>query len=340
MMFMRAQDMCMALQFGSGRIVQCNERVRTVLGYSPEEMVGRPIASLTCLENSPSSENCLRKLSDGPGLPPTRLPLRCKDGSLVDTWVSVAGVREASGQVAFACALLRSARAPSPRAEDPARLRSLLFALSVAEERERRRIAAGLHDELGQLLAIARFKLGQLGDAEEPIARKSLCGELADVIDQAIRATRTTTFELSSPVLQQFGIEAAIRTLGERLQSLYGIDFRFVSDGLQVVLPESTLAVILRVIRELLFNVHKHARARRVVAVVRRAEGEQVFEVRDDGCGLPAAAMRSLSPSGGFGLLSVKAQVESLGGSFAIGACADGGTRALVRIPQPRPPTS
>jgi PAS domain S-box-containing protein len=340
MMFSRAPDVCVALQFGSGRIVQCNERVRTVLGFAPEEVVGRSLASLAFTEDSQPARNFLHTLAAGTDLPPTRLPMRCKDGTRVDVCVSVAGVREPSGRVAFGCALLRAPRARVPSTEDPARLRSLLFALSVAEERERRRIAAGLHDELGQLLAIARFKLGQLGDAQDPMARKGLCDELAEVIDQAIRATRTTTFELSSPVLEQFGIEAAIRTLGERLQTLYGIDFRLVSDGVPVVLPESTLAVILRVIRELFFNVHKHARAHRVVAVVRRVEGEQVFEVQDDGCGLSALTARGLSPAGGFGLLSVKAQVESLGGSFAIGPCAGGGTRALVRIPQSRPPTS
>lgn len=332
--------MCVALQFGSGRIVQCNEHVRSTLGYSPEEVVGRPIAALARLEHSPVAQGCFRKLVAGSDLQPTRLPMRCKDGSSVDVCMSVAGVRDNSGQITFGCALLRAPRAPSVPAENPARLRSLLFALSVAEERERRRIAAGLHDELGQLLAIARFKLGQLGDTDDAAARRGLCAELTDVIDQSIRATRATTFELSSPVLKQFGIEAAIRTLGERLQALYGLDFRLVSDGVRVVLPEPTLVVILRVIRELFFNVHKHARAHRVVAVVRRAEGEQIFEVRDDGCGFPKATVQGLSPAGGFGLLSVRAQVESLGGSFFVGPRAGGGTCALVRIPQPRPPSS
>ncbi|MFN8995438.1 MAG: PAS domain-containing protein, partial [Pseudomonadota bacterium] len=81
MMFSRAPDVCVALQFGSGRIVQCNERVRTVLGFAPEEVVGRSLASLAFTEDSQPARNFLHTLAAGTDLPPTRLPMRCKDGT-------------------------------------------------------------------------------------------------------------------------------------------------------------------------------------------------------------------------------------------------------------------
>lgn len=341
-MFARAPDMCVALRFGSGTIMQCNERVRTTLGYAPEEVVGRSIVALACPDASASTRESLRQLARGPDLRASHLPMRGKDGSRVDVCVTAAGVRDDDGRISFGLAVLRARHAPveATPADNPARLRALLYALSMAEERERRRIAAGLHDELGQLLAIAKLKLGQLGEAREPAERERLAAELSAVIDQASRATRATTFELSSPVLQQFGLEAAIRSLGERMQSLYGIEFRMKADTAGFALPEATQVVVLRVIRELLFNVHKHARARQVIAILRRTETDHVFEVRDDGVGLLARATRGLTPAGGFGLFSVQAQVESVGGRFAIGPGAGGGTRAVLSIPRHRRPGS
>jgi signal transduction histidine kinase len=223
------------------------------------------------------------------------------------------------------------------QAHDMARLKGLLYAISVAEERERRRIAAGLHDELGQLLAIAKLKLGRLGATDDAADRAQLTTDLGVLIDQASRAARASTFELSSPVLQQFGLDAAIESLGERMQRMAGLAFRFDTDGVPCTLPDDVPVVLLRVVRELLFNVQKHADAGAVSVKVRRADAACTIVVEDDGVGFDPCGVSTFTPAGGYGLFSAQAQIESVGGRFAIGPRPGGGTRATLVVPLPAP---
>src|SRR5690348_8923571 len=100
-------------------------------------------------------------------------------------------------------------------AEQQRRLRTLALEICVAEERERRRIAAGLHDEIGQLLAVAKLKLGELDASMISAGDRELVADLKALLDHASRATRTATFELSSLVLHKLGLEAAIHSLSD-----------------------------------------------------------------------------------------------------------------------------
>ena len=263
---------------------------------------------------------------------------RRKDGGRLDVCVTARTVHDDAGQVAFGLAVLRAtprAAASPGNGHEPDRLRALLYALSVAEERERRRIAAGLHDELGQLLAIAKLKLGRLAEADAPESRRQLATELGGIIDQASRTARSATFELSSPVLEQFGLDAAIQSLGERMERVCSVAFRFDSDGQPCRLPDDTPVVLLRVVRELLFNVHKHAHAHEVRVIVRRTDGTCTIVVEDDGDGFDGPFVADFTPSGGFGLFSAQAQIESIGGRFSLESRASQGTRATLRIPVP-----
>lgn len=334
-----APDMCVTLQPGSGTILECNEAVRTTLGYAPGEIVGRSVLSLADPDDTDSARRSWQTLVEAADLPASHVRARRKDGGRLDVCVTARTVHDDTGRVAFGLAVLRAT--PSATAHDgrePKRLRALLYALSVAEERERRRIAAGLHDELGQLLAIAKLKLGRLGATDTADARGVLTAELGSLIDQASRTARSATFELSSPVLEQFGLDAAIQSLGERMERVCGIAFRFDSDGRPCHLPDDTSVVLLRVVRELLFNVHKHARAREARVTVRRADAACTIVVEDDGDGFDGPFVADFTPAGGFGLFSAQAQIESIGGRFSLESRVRHGTRATLRIPMPSEP--
>jgi len=270
------------------------------------------------------------------------MQVKRKDGCSVDVCLSARGVWDDTGRIAFGLAVLRTRgtdrrMGAEAQANDMARLKGLLYAISVAEERERRRIAAGLHDELGQLLAIAKLKLGRLGATDTPADRAQLTADLGALIDQASRAARASTFELSSPVLQQFGLDAAIESLGERMERMTGLAFRFETDGAPCALPDDVPVVLLRVVRELLFNVQKHAKARQVSVTVHRTAEVCTILVEDDGIGFPAKGVSSFTPAGGYGLFSTQAQIESVGGNFVIGPRPGGGTRATLIVPLPAP---
>ena len=213
-------------------------------------------------------------------------------------------------------------------------LQILASGLSLAEERERRRISLVLHDQIGQTLAIARLRLGQLRDLESTDGVDRPLKEIRSLIDQAIGATRSLTFELSPPVLYELGLEAALQSLGERLGRREGIRFHFECDQEPKPLADDKSVVLYRGGRELLYNIVKHAQAHNAWMRVARDEDCIRITVEDDGVGFDACqAAESFTAGGGFGLFSMARQLDHIGGKFEMEPSPGQGTRVVVSAP-------
>ena len=210
------------------------------------------------------------------------------------------------------------------------RLRSLTSALSLAEERERRRLAIGLHDRIGGVLALARVKLGELLPLRPPAEIKQRLEELNELVDSAIQATRSLTSELSSPLLYELGLQAAVEDLGQRMTSRNGLGFSFEADQRPKSLTDDTRIVLFRAVRELLVNVVKHARAQNVTMVVETVSDRIRIRLTDDGVGFDGSGVGS---RGGFGLFSVREQLNELGGRIEIDGGPGRGAQILVEAP-------
>jgi signal transduction histidine kinase len=217
------------------------------------------------------------------------------------------------------------------------RLRTLAYELTVAEARERSRIARDLHDEIGQLLAVARFKVMELRHCPAP-ANLAHLDELGQLLDQAARATRSATFDLQSPALE-LGLEEALRGLAQRLGRHSAAAFHVAGHMPAVVLPPPVLSVLYRVTRELTLNAQRHARARQI-SIGLDSDAQQLrITINDDGIGIPADwSQRTASPEGGFGLLSAHAQMQALGGDLVVESGPGAGTQATVSLPLEQPP--
>lgn len=214
---------------------------------------------------------------------------------------------------------------------DPGLL-SLIHELGAAEVRERERIARGLHDEIGQLLAMAMMKVSELR-ATPAHARERLIDDLGELVHQAATATRNATFELSCPLLE-LGLQAALESLAERVTrgGVLEVGFRGTLAGLH--LPEATLALLYRVVRELVLNVQKHAQARRAWIAVELKPWELTLSVRDDGIGFDGTkVVPRVTRTGGYGLWSARAQIEALGGQLCLSASPGAGTTAVLTLP-------
>jgi signal transduction histidine kinase len=213
------------------------------------------------------------------------------------------------------------------------RLQALAYEVSAAEARERQRIAQGLHDELGQLLTMVQFKLGELsqgrsaGDGTDPFE------DLRQLVRLAVQATRLVTYELHSPLLQQLGLEAAVHGLAQRLQRASTMQVRVQGTLGAAPLAEPMLSVVFRVVRELAQNAFKHARAEQLVITLSRDEDLLQVMVADDGVGFAADAQpREFTPQGGFGLYSIEAQMLAVGGRLSIDSRPGYGTTATVSL--------
>lgn len=210
-----------------------------------------------------------------------------------------------------------------------AQLQRAAFDTLLAEERERRRIAAELHDGVGQTLALVQVRLTSLREALPADARAEL-DECVRMVAQAVGEARTLTFDLSPPILYDLGLDAAVAWLADQFAARHALTVTLEGEGVGA-LDEDVAAVLFRAVRELLTNVVKHARCARAKVTLRREGGHAVIVVEDDGVGIRDAS--DAPPRGGFGLFSVRERVSRLQGSVELGSADGAGTRVTLRVP-------
>jgi two-component system CheB/CheR fusion protein len=214
--------------------------------------------------------------------------------------------------------------------------RRLACEVARAEARERARIARGLHDDLGQVLAMIKCRLGQLELSSGGQDARSLA-ELRTWVGEAIQATRLASFDLHAATLSERGLQGALEDLVLRLGRLGGprMDLRLEATP---DMPDDARAVLFRVLRELLFNVHKHARARHAIVKLRRRGMHLLAQVSDDGIGFKSpTGPLALDRDSCFGLASSEAQLRALGGGLSVRSDAGGGTLVQLWLPCSQP---
>lgn len=216
----------------------------------------------------------------------------------------------------------------------PDRLRDFALHLSLTQEHERMRIAIGLHDQVGQALALLNGKLDELQTSGASPQNTRSIAEMRALVAQTIAATRALTFDLASPVLHQLGLEAGLRGLGERLQRQHGVRFRLDAGKQRKPSPEAINVIVYRCVRELLRNVADHAQARQATMRITAPRGRLAVAVEDDGVGFDLSGLAcSFGPGGRFGLHSIAEQLRLIGGRVEIETAPGKGTRAVMTVP-------
>ncbi|MHB8067730.1 MAG: sensor histidine kinase [Desulfobaccales bacterium] len=216
-------------------------------------------------------------------------------------------------------------------------LRSLASALSLAEERERRRLAVYLHDQIGHALALANIKLGELQKSIPGKFPGFPAGELektGNLLEQAIRDTRSLTSKISSPILYELGLEAALESLAEQIHQDHSLAVRFTADAPPKPLDDDVRVLLFQAVNELLVNVVKHARAHNVEISMRREGGNLKVEVGDDGVGfqVPQRGPSRREPCG-FGLFSIRERLRPCGGFLEVHSAPGAGTHVVLTVP-------
>ncbi|MGE5531140.1 MAG: MASE3 domain-containing protein [Bacteroidota bacterium] len=213
-------------------------------------------------------------------------------------------------------------------------LRSLASELSLAEERERRRIATEIHDNLSQTLAIASMRAAMLEQICATEEAAPQIAELRSLLSSAVADTRSVTFELSPPILYQVGLEAAIRWLGEQTQERHGIQFQMIDDQKPRTLTDDVRTVLFQSIREIFANMIKHAQAHKVTVHLETLNDRLVARIEDDGIGFdPAKASWKSGQKAGFGLFNIRERLAYLGGSLEIDSAPGRGTHTTLIAP-------
>ena len=316
-----------------GTVLYCNDRLAGMLKTSPDRVVGSSIYRFIPPAATFGFESAVRK-SGREGVK-VELIFKREDQELIPVHLSLNSL---DGQDLPTICMVAMDLTERKRAEEKIglyqrQLQALASELALAEERERRRLAAGLHDRIGQTLTLAKMRLSGLLQSTSCPDLVSPLAEITQMIETAIRDTHSLIFEISPPVLYQLGFEAAVEWLAEHFQEQYGIQIDLKIDNQRKTLGEDLRIVLFQAIRELLVNVIKHARASRAKILITSVRNNLRIVVQDDGLGFVPFPDQHRGTIKGFGLFNIRERLHHLGAEIKIESSPDKGTKATLIIP-------
>jgi PAS domain S-box-containing protein len=210
-------------------------------------------------------------------------------------------------------------------------LRRLASELVMAEERERKRIAGVLHDDIAQILATIRMRLDLLGGL--PSDQQATLKDAKALLLQSIQETRTLMTDIGNPLLFDMGLKAACESLAKRLMDRHAVRIRCdIRDTYKNLNPD-VKTILFQVIRELLNNVVKHSRAQNAHVTIDMDNGHFSMKVTDDGAGFDPRMLGAPTVDGGFGLYSIRERLLAIGGSLRIESAPGTGTVVTAVLP-------
>ncbi len=313
----------------SGSILKVNSRVCQMTGYSREELQGMRFGEL--FEMHETMEPPFEKLLLDNGTQGVEQILVCKDGE--HNFVELTSKNLPDGTIQCFMHDVSAYKAMEQKLiEYHNKVNSMAIEVSLAEERERNRIASELHDQVGPNLLLGKLKIDQLQarfpgtDSEEDFE------EIKEFINKSIQDIRSLTFQLRPPILANAGLEAALRWLGQEFEQQHGIRVRVRHDDAPLALEYGISVTLFQSVRELLLNVVKHASARNICITLDVNPGTLVVIVEDDGIGFSLPHDHAVH-SNSFGFFNIQQKIKYHGGHMHIDSVPGRGTRVFITMP-------
>jgi PAS domain S-box-containing protein len=312
-----------------GGLLTANPAMARLLGYASVEEFTREVRNLEqhlyIEPRHPSGFIPLlrqqRTISDFETL------MRRKDGTVIWVIGSAYAVRDDEGKVLYYEGTLRDIT-EHKRAEET--LRQLSSQLLHAQDDERRRIARELHDSTGQYLAALSMNLSWMDQSvhnSQPKVR-TVVGESIELVKRCLAEVRNFSYLLHPPVLDEYGLSAALQWYVQGFSKRSGIHVELVIEGNLPRLSSQAETAMFRVVQECLTNVHRHSGSSRARIGLRRTPGWLELEISDQGRGISPAPAES-GPGdarSGVGIAGIKERMRELGGRVEIASDSKGTT--------------
>ncbi|WP_118178676.1 AAA family ATPase [Paraburkholderia phosphatilytica] len=322
-----------------GDILEANDAFLRMVGYERDDLVSGRVRwwDLTPPEWRESTEHALEELGKSGSVLPAEKEYLRKDGSRVPVMIGrVAFQTGGSEGVAFVVDLTERKEAEHRLRESYEMLRELTSRRETAREEERKHIAREMHDELGQYLTALRMRASTLRMqfGNDPRLFDETRALIA-LVDETMHVVRGVITSLRPPALDQ-GIVAALEWLAAEFNRNGRTVCRLRVQDENIAMSEDCAIVLFRLVQEALTNVARHAAAKEVTIVLERTHDAFVLEVRDDGLGFDAQAIRKTS----FGLAGMEERVMMLGGHIEVASSPGTGTAIKVTLHDQRAPSA
>jgi signal transduction histidine kinase len=215
------------------------------------------------------------------------------------------------------------------------KLRALGWRLAEVEDKERKNLSRELHDQVGQNLTLLGVNLNLLRslipkDASELVQSK--INDSLAVIRQTTQRIRNVMGNLRSPVLDDYGLVAAISHYGKQWAEGAGIDVQVRGPKTGPKMDPQAENALFRIVQEALTNVVKHANATEVIVTVRHSGGKLSLSVEDNGAGFDELLLRKMEGTHGWGMTNMRERALAVGGSFRVRSSPGLGTHVLVEL--------
>lgn len=320
-----------------GRFLEVNDCFCTIVGHSRERLMRGDFQQITHPDDLEADlANVARLVSGAASSYAMEKRYVRPDGTLVWAALHVALVRDADGRptnfVSVVKDITQTKDAEHRLKANTARLEALSHQLLTVQEEERRRLARELHDQIGQQLAGLKLSLEALRLRYDVLAAEPRMTDSLELIDQTIAQVGDTSLDLRPSMLDDLGLEAALRAYARRQQTRSACTI-VVRGTVPGRLSESVETATFRVVQEAVRNAITHGRSRTVDIELLVAPTELTVTIRDDGVGFDDAAPPSTPHGSGMGLLSMRERVELLAGVLTVQSTVGAGTTIRVRIP-------
>ena len=224
------------------------------------------------------------------------------------------------------------------------RLRFLSSRLFKAQEHERHRLSKGLHDEMGQSLAMLKHRVRAIPKKMQagPSELQAACDHTIAYIDQIIEEVRRLSRDLSPSIIEDLGLTAALRWMIGNFDRRYAIRSHvdFGDFDIDRLFSAELQTNLYRIFQEVLTNIVKHAEARHVTFAVKKNRHSILLQVKDDGKGFDVEqAMTKNFTERGMGLDAMNERAHMLGATLDISSRIDRGTRISLDVPYSITPT-
>ncbi len=319
--FENVNDAILIIEADSGKILNVNKKVIELLGYSFGEILQMKIFDLYPEEDLPALRERYKQLQlKGQSLFEVS-PIR-KDGSIIRLEVN-GRLIEYDGRKAF----LNVARDIGGRKKDEA---FLMSALLEGQEKERKRIAADLHDSIQPLLSTIKRKVESLAPVitmNDKGIKKSY-RDIDNLLDRTLKEIKAISRNLASPALADFGLVATLHDLCENMNQEQKASINFYSTGVDEKLNTKIANGLYRISQELLHNAIRHSMASAITLQLIGHSNSVVLMIEDDGKGFDVSVKRK-----GLGLKNITARVKAMEGNLDVDSMKERGTIITVEVP-------
>ena len=317
-----------------GHIVLVNKQLESTFGYTRQDLLGKPLSMLIPeqfheLHPQPGTP-LFQEAAGRPAGAGLKLFARRWDGREFPVEISLSPLKTTEGMLAIA-----AIRDVTKRVEAERRIRRLATLLSQAEQTERQRISQVLHDDLQQRLFAVKVQLTMLQDAYSQgnwDALSTALTEMEEELQASISITRNLSVEFSPIALQEEDLAGALTLLSTQMQKQYALNVVLNANDIKTSFDNRLSGLLYQVVRELLFNVVKHAETLQATITLEQADDQIRITVSDQGKGFDPTAVLA-DPGIVHGLLNVRQRLDLIGCQMEITSQPGAGTRVVIHCP-------